>query len=312
MPWKAGYTITDERTVERVEWPDGYRAAALVTVDLAARSGPEGIGDAELAAEDAEFGLAVALPRLLDLFDRYGVRATFAVPAVTAEARPEAVRTVAARGHEVAAHGLRHEDVSGLAPGEEARRLQQTIEALTRTIATRPAGWFTLPRQQDRYPGGQISRRTMDLLIDAGFEYMGNGMADDVPHYWITDFGSRRHILTLPYYYHFDDQFFLMFPPPGEGSGLHRPRALRENWRAELAATRALGRCFTMTLHPGLIGWGEGLGLLEETLAAMRGGEPVWTPTGLACARWWATRYPATTTLRLAPSIWQDHPGSLS
>jgi hypothetical protein len=152
----------------------------------------------------------------------------------------------------------------------------------------------------------------MDLLIDAGFEYMGNGMADDVPHYWITDFASRRHILTLPYYYHFDDQFFLMFPPPGEGSGLRRPRALRENWRAELAATRALGRCFTMTLHPDLIGWGEGLGLLEETLASMRESDPVWTPTGLACARWWATRYPAATTLRLVPSIWQDHPGSLS
>lgn len=103
-----------------------------------------------------------------------------------------------------------------------------------------------------------------------------------------------------------------LFPPPGEGSGLHNPRALRENWRAELAAVRRLGRCFTMTVHPGLIGWGEGLGLLEETLAAMREGDPVWTPTGRACARWWATRYPAATTLRLAPSIWQDHPGSLS
>jgi hypothetical protein len=67
-----------------------------------------------------------------------------------------------------------------------------------------------------------------------------------------------------------------------------------------------------MTLHPGLIGWGEGLGLLEDTLVAMREGDAVWTPTGLACARWWTARYPAATTLRLEPSIWRDHPGSLS
>ena len=312
MPWKERYTITDERSIERVEWPDGCRAAALVTVDLAPRSGPDGVGNAELATDDARFGRDVGLPRLLDLFDRYAVRATFAVPAVVAEAHPETVRAVLARGHEVAAHGLRHEDVSRLEAPEESRRLLASIEALTKVTGTRPAGWFALPRQQDRFPGGQISPGTMDLLIETGFEYMGNGMADDVPHYWVTDVGTRRHILTLPYYYHLDDQFFLMFPLPGQGSGLHNPAVLRENWRAELAATRALGRCFTMTLHPGLIGWGEGVGLVEATLAAMREGDAVWTPTGLAAAQWWKRRYPAATTLRLEPSIWQDHPGSLS
>ena len=53
---------------------------------------------------------------------------------------------------------------------------------------------------------------------------MGNGLADDIPHYWVTDFASRRAILTLPYYYHFDDQFFLMFPR--KGTGLEHPDAL--------------------------------------------------------------------------------------
>ena len=325
MPWKDHYTITDERSLERVDWPDGYQALALVIVDLAVRSGPDGIGDAELTTEprairglpqrapdDAEFGRSVGLPRLLDLFDRYAVQATFAVPAVTAEAWPQTVREVVARGHEVAAHGLRHEDVSRLDASEELRRLLATIETLTKVAGIRPAGWFALPRQQDRFPGGQISPRTMDLLIETGFEYMGNGMADDLPHYWVTDFATRRHIVTLPYYYHFDDQFFLMFPQPGQGSGLHNPAGLRENWRAELAATRALGRCFTMTLHPGLIGWSEGIGVLEGTLTAMREGASVWTPTGRAAAQWWKRRYPAATTLHLEPSIWQDHPGSLS
>jgi hypothetical protein len=32
----------------------------------------------------------------------------------------------------------------------------------------------------------------MDLLLDAGYEWFGNGLADDAPHWWVTDFASRR------------------------------------------------------------------------------------------------------------------------
>jgi len=59
----------------------------------------------------------------------------------------------------------------------------------------------------------------MSLLIEAGYTYTGNGLADDIPHYWVADFANRRAILTLPYYYHFDDQFFLMFPQEGYRPG---------------------------------------------------------------------------------------------
>ena len=89
----------------------------------------------------------------------------------------------------------------------------------------------------------------MDLLIDAGYEYMGNGLADDIPHYWVTDFAARRAMLTLPYYYHFDDQWFLMFPR--KGTGLEHADDLFRNWRAEFDAQYKRGRQFSMVLHPG-------------------------------------------------------------
>ena len=47
--------------------------------------------------------------------------------------------------------------------------------------------------------------------------YMGNGLADDIPHYWVTDFAARRAILAMPYYYHYDDTWFLLFPRKGTG-----------------------------------------------------------------------------------------------
>jgi peptidoglycan-N-acetylglucosamine deacetylase len=47
------------------------------------------------------------------------------------------VRSLAAEGHEIAAHGFRHEDVSGLEPQEERRRIARTTEILAEVTCRR-------------------------------------------------------------------------------------------------------------------------------------------------------------------------------
>ena len=140
----------------------------------------------------------------------------------------------------------------------------------------------------------------MDLLIEAGFAYMGNGLADDIPHYWVTDFASRRAILTLPYYYHFDDQFFSHVPARGHRAS-KTPTCSFRNWRAELDAQYKRGRFFTMVLHPQHVGWCNRMGLLEDFLAYMARLPDLWNPTGAECAGYWARTYPAATHLELEP-----------
>jgi len=54
MPWKDRYTTSDERTLDRVQWPDGAPCALIVTVDLSPACGPDGITPKELEAEDTE------------------------------------------------------------------------------------------------------------------------------------------------------------------------------------------------------------------------------------------------------------------
>lgn len=51
----------------------------------------------------------VTLPRLLDLYEKYGVKSTFFVLGKLAELRPNVVKQIVARGHEVASHGYQHE-----------------------------------------------------------------------------------------------------------------------------------------------------------------------------------------------------------
>ncbi len=312
MPWKQDYTISDERSLadSDVHWPDGASCCVTVTVDLSVASGPEGVTAADLATAEALFGANQGLAALREVLRRHAMRATFAVPAVMAHIHGNLVRSLAEDGHEIAANGFRHEDVSGLERDEEQRRITRTTEILGGIVGRKPAGWFSLPRQGDRYAVGAISPNTIDLLIEAGYDYLGNGLADDIPYYSVVDFASRRALLTLPYYYHFDDQFFLMFPR--NGTGLEHPDDLLRNWRGEFTAQYKRGRYFHMTLHPQHIGWSNRLQMLDEFLAELRGYPNLWNPTAAVCAGHWLKTYPADTYLRLEPSIWQDHRGSLS
>lgn len=312
MPWKDRYTISDERTLldSEVRWPDGNRCCFRIVVDLAPASGPDGITPADLATPEAYFGRHGGLDAVLAVLDQRGLKATFAVPAAIAEIMPETVRRLRDGGHEIAAHGFKHEDVSRLERDEERRRLQRTTEIIARVAGERPTGWFSLARPGDKFAGGAVSPHTIDLLVEAGYDYFGNGLADDIPHYWVSDFASRRCILTLPYYYHYDDQFFLLFPK--KGTGLENPGALERNWRAELDAQYKRGRQFSMVLHPHAIGWPNRLQVLERFLDHAASLPGLWVATSAACARHWLATFPAATHLRLEPSIWRDYPGSLS
>jgi len=312
MPWKDGYTISDEITLfdDAVRWPDVNRVCMTVMLDLSLASGPQGLTAADLRHSPATFGMNEGLAQVRATLKRFGITATVTVPAAMARIMPDAVKTLRDDGHEIAAQGLKHEDVSILSRDEEAARLAMTTEILEELNGQRPEGWFSLPRPNDPFAVGTVSPNTHDLLIDAGYRYMGNGLSDDIPHYWVTNFESERAILTLPYFYHFDDQFFLMFPK--KGTGLEHADTLFANWNAEFDAQYKRGRYFNMTLHPYAVGWCNRLKLLEDFLTRISELSDVWNPTAGEVVSYWLRAYPKESALKLEPSIWKDYAGSLS
>ena len=202
MPWKQNYTISDEIGIRDadVRWPDGKRCCLSLVVDLSPASTPAGITAGDLTHPTSLFGITVGLQNIMQLLRRFDLRATFVVPAVMAEIYPDRIKAIRDDGHEIAAGGWKHEDVSTLSVAEERQRTALTTDTLERIVGSRPNGWFSLPRQQDAFAVGTVSAATMSLLIDAGCSYMGNGLADDAPHYWVADVLQRKTILTLPYH----------------------------------------------------------------------------------------------------------------
>src|SRR5512138_1930524 len=81
-------------------WPDGKRAAASFTFDFDAEE--VWIGEDPANADrpgvlsQGTYGAKVAMPLILELLDRHGVRATFFVPARVAERHPRRVEEIVA------------------------------------------------------------------------------------------------------------------------------------------------------------------------------------------------------------------------
>lgn len=311
MPWKQDYTISDEVSLadEEISWPKGSRCCLSVVVDLSPAVGSEGISKSDLCCPNYHYGMNEGLELVLGSLARRGLHATFAVPALLADIFPDQLRAVAAAGHEIAANGLLGEDVSLLDADTERHRLVQATTMIAELVGAAPRGWYALPRPGDPFATGNVSAATIELLIDHDYAYFGNGLADDAPHYWVTDFASRRNLLALPYYYHFDDRFFLMFPT--DGTGLERPQVLARNWQAEFAAQYRRGRYFSLTISPARSGWGHRLSMLDAFLNHVTAMPGIWNATSLELAGYWSQRYPASSHLKLEPSIWKSYEGSL-
>ncbi|NLF38717.1 DUF3473 domain-containing protein [bacterium] len=67
---------------------------------------------------------------LLDLFDEHGARATFFVVGYVAERTPGLVRDIAARGHEIGSHGLRHTPLQRMTPAALKEELSRALAVL--------------------------------------------------------------------------------------------------------------------------------------------------------------------------------------
>jgi peptidoglycan/xylan/chitin deacetylase (PgdA/CDA1 family) len=106
--------------------------------------------------------VTAGLPRALDALAALDLRATFFVEGLNAELYPQALRDIAAAGHEVGLHGWRHERWDALSPDEEDELLSRGLAAL--------AG---LGLQVDgfRPPGGALGAHTLDALAAHGLRW---------------------------------------------------------------------------------------------------------------------------------------------
>lgn len=213
-----------------------------------------------------------ALPWLLDELETRGLSATFFVEAINCELYPEELREIVARGHELGAHGWRHEDWAELDPGRERELLAQTARAFAE---------LGLPVSGFRPPGGILRPGSHVLLRDHGFT-------------WCSPAGRTPAVLEelvmLPFEWELVDAYHLM----ARFEALRRERGDQSNPKTPGELTLHLAALIerkrpvqTLILHPFLMldeAWRQGVSQLLARLAAVAADGYRWVGAGGALA----------------------------
>ena len=104
------------------------------------------------------------IPRLLDLFDRFGLRATFFVCGRDLPAQEQAVTEMARRGHEVANHSTAHRNgFARLSPTDKRADIAAAGELIAQATGHKPVGF--------KSPGFSFSPDLLDVLAELGYLY---------------------------------------------------------------------------------------------------------------------------------------------
>jgi polysaccharide deacetylase family protein (PEP-CTERM system associated) len=139
---------------------------------------------------ERESRVAANTRRLLQLFDRAGVRATFFVLGWVAERAPDLVREIAAAGHEIACHGYHHQLLYTLTPKQFREDVREARLALEQ-IAGCPVVGFRAPS----YSVTSSTLWALDILVEEGYLYDASIFPVHHDRYGIPDAPRHPHMM---------------------------------------------------------------------------------------------------------------------
>jgi len=118
----------------------------------------------KLSDQTGEHVLKEGMPRLLDLYAKYNVKATFFFTGHIAELSPEIVKMVQPYGHEIGSHGLTHE----VSQAFDILPLKKQIEHLKRSkaILEDTSGEQVI---SFRAPAARVNKHIVTALVESGF-----------------------------------------------------------------------------------------------------------------------------------------------
>ena len=147
----------------------------------------------KLRDKTGEYVLNQGMPRLLDLYDKYGVRATFFYTGHIAQLYPDVVRMAHERGHEVGSHGLTHEvskafDV--LSPEEQLSHLKQSKQILEDIIGEEVVSF--------RAPAARVDKKFPLIMKETGFKVDSSVSSQRLDMMFSFGALKKLHWLTAP------------------------------------------------------------------------------------------------------------------
>jgi len=280
-------------------------------IDVDAVAGWLGSYGGEDSPDDISRGMfagEVGSPRLLDLFDKLGIKTTWFIPGHSAETFPDQMKDVARRGHEIGIHGYTHENPIAMTREQEEEVLDKCISLITEISGKRPTGYVA--------PWWEFSNVTNELLLKKGIKYDHSLMHNDFTPYrvrvgdkwtkidyagkpsdWMRPLerGHETDLIEIPANWYLDDLPPMMFIKKSPNShGFVNPRDIEQMWRDQFDWVYANMdyAVFPMTIHPDVSGRPQVLLMLERLFNHIKSHDGVRFVTMNEMADDYARRFP--------------------
>ncbi len=283
--------------IRSARWPDDARIAMsfVVNVEEGAEMniadgdrGPEPVDELGIVLKkpvrnygnesNYRYGIKAGAPRVMDLLERYGIRATFTAAALSLERAPDLARRIVDGGHEVCAHGWRWVHQFAMDEAAEREFIAKAVASIERTTGSPPAGWLS------RY---LLTENTRRLLVEQGFTYHMDDYSDDLP-FW--DRVDGKPILILPYALDSNDMKMWIQPSLTPAAWLEYAIDTFDWLYGEGAEAPKM---MSLGVHLRIIGRPGRIGYLEKFIRHVKARQRVWIATRKEIADHWASIDPA-------------------
>ena len=254
--------------IDDVRWPRGVRLPVVLTFEHQSGEGaPLFPGDRPnyMVGGALQYGARRGIWNILELLDKYQIKATFFVCGTTAEKYPDAVQAARESGHEIAGMSYSFDRVRTASAERERSIVRRSAQVLEGITGSRIQGW--------RCPDYRISPQTLDILAEEGFTWDSSLLNDDLPYFFQC--GARR-LLEIPFTTSTADKTFIGYPYPQRGG----PDGLANVWNNEFEVlydeSQRSPRFLILSLQTWATGRPAPLRILKEFLDRLAGHEEFW------------------------------------
>jgi peptidoglycan/xylan/chitin deacetylase (PgdA/CDA1 family) len=255
---------------QKVVWPGGARIAlwvvlALEWFPLDMKGQPfKPPGALQTAYPDLrhytlrDYGNRVGIFRVMKALECHGIRASAAVNAAVTARYPALLKELISRNWEILGHGLDMDHLHYEGMPDEKALIRKCLQILPNV-----RGWLS--------PAKSESSKTLDLLAEAGIEYVCDWVNDDMPY-------RIGNLYSMPHSSDIDDYAILVNNHHDEDE--YRDQLVDQFDALYEESAAQGGRIMAISLHPWVIGQPYRMGALESALAHIMRHPSVWPATG--------------------------------
>ncbi|HMJ48007.1 MAG TPA: polysaccharide deacetylase family protein [Ferruginibacter sp.] len=130
---------------------------------------------------------------MLDMLDETSTKATFFILGMLAKYRPQLVKDIAAKGHEIAIHGQNHTAMFSLSPEDARKDLEESYKIVSDITGQKIYGY-----RAPFFSVNESNLYVLEILAEMGLVYDSSIFPKKMPRYGIEGFNDKDSLYDLP------------------------------------------------------------------------------------------------------------------